>query len=397
MKWKYRFGVSIGNMLEHYDIAVFAAISMYLIKELEKLNIEHASNIIWGIFALRYILRPFGGYIIGQFADKSGKKTALILTSLVTGFSTLLMAVLPIELLGGYTPIVILILQSALCFSFAGEYPLLVNYLLYNCPENERSRISTLAAASSLLGFVMAFFIIFLLENILTVKEMESIGWRIPLLLGLINVIISFWFRKRLPEQPITNIEQKKFDLRGGLCIFIIAIPATVTFYTQNVSWPLVFEYLPLGETSKYYSLLSSVLLLFVMVLCSYLTDKLSSPVKVFNVGIIALATLSIPLYYIMSIGDGVLIIFSQIIMVFYVAMIWCNSAAVLFQFSGGKVSTLGAGFNLAVVIFGGLTPLIINQLIGFGMVYIGVFLCCCALSFLINWRLNRLDEKVTL
>lgn len=397
MKWKYRFGVSIGNMLEHYDIAVFAAVSVYLIKELDKLNIENASEVIWGIFALRYILRPFGGYIIGRFADKSGKKSALILTSLVTGFSTLSMAALPMDLLGGYTPIVILILQSALCFSFAGEYPSLVNYLLYNCPENERSRISTLAAASSLLGFIMAFFIIFILESILTVNQMESIGWRIPLLLGLINVIISFWFRKRLPEQPITKIEQKKFDLRGGVCIFIVAIPATVTFYTQNISWPLIFEYLPLGEGSKHYSLLSSLLLLFVMVLCSYLTDKINSPIKIFNLGIIALATLSIPIYYVMSVGGLFLIILSQIIMVFYVAMIWCNSAVVLFQFSGGKVSTLGVGFNLTVVIFGGLTPLIINQLIGFGMVYIGVFLCCCAISFLINWRFNKPDEKATL
>ncbi len=48
MKWKYRFGVSLGNMLEHYDIAVFAAISVYLIKELNKLNIENAPEIIWG-------------------------------------------------------------------------------------------------------------------------------------------------------------------------------------------------------------------------------------------------------------------------------------------------------------------------------------------------------------
>ncbi|MBN6365355.1 MULTISPECIES: MFS transporter [Providencia] len=396
MKWKYRFGVSLGNMLEHYDIAVFAAISVYLIKELNKLNIENAPEIIWGIFALRYILRPFGGYVIGRFADKSGKKSALILTSMVTGFATLLMALLPIELLGKYTPIIILMLQSALCFSFAGEYPSLINYLLYNCPENERSRISALTAISSLLGFTMAFLVIYILENTLTIKEMEDIGWRIPLLLGLINIFISFWFRSRLPDQPTIAIEQRKVEMRRVLSIFIVAIPATVTFYTQNISWSLILEYLPLGENKKYYSLLSSLLLLISVFVCSWITDKVSSPVKVFNIGVTALIVLSIPLYYMMTLGEVWLIILSQIIMTIYIAMIWCNSAVILVQASGGKVSTLGVGFNSTAVIFGGLTPLVINQLLGLGMVYVGVFLCCCGFVFLLNWKVNKIANKVT-
>ncbi|MEW2739672.1 MFS transporter [Providencia sp. PROV130] len=397
MKWKYRFGISLGNMLEHYDIAVFAAISVYLIKELNKLNIGNASEIIWGIFALRYILRPVGGYIVGCFADKSGKKAALILTSVVTGFSTLLMALLPIELLGGYTPIVMLILQSALCFSFAGEYPSLINYLLYNCPKNETSKVSALAAISSLLGFIMAFFIIYMLESILTVKEMDSVGWRIPLLLGLINIFISFWFRSNLPEQPTISIEQRKIKLKEVLSVFIVAIPATVTFYTQNISWSLILEYLSLGESKKYYSLLSSLLLLFSVFLCSWITDKVSSPIKVFNVGVVGLIILSVPLYYMMTQGGVWLIILSQIIMTIYISMIWCNSAFILVHASGGKVATLGVGFNSTVVIFGGLTPLIINQLLDLGVVYVGGFLCCCGFAFLLNWKFNGLASKATL
>lgn len=54
MKWRYRLGAAAGNALEYYDIAVFAAISVYLSAELEKQGYESATEMVWGIFALRF-------------------------------------------------------------------------------------------------------------------------------------------------------------------------------------------------------------------------------------------------------------------------------------------------------------------------------------------------------
>ncbi|MEX5924690.1 hypothetical protein [Providencia hangzhouensis] len=72
-----------------YDIAVFAAISSYLSAELERLGYNQATEMVWGIFALRFIIRPVGAYIIGRYADSVGKKSALVLTSFITGTATL--------------------------------------------------------------------------------------------------------------------------------------------------------------------------------------------------------------------------------------------------------------------------------------------------------------------
>lgn len=105
MKWRYRLGAVAGNALEYYDIAVFAAISVYLSAELERLGYESATEMVWGIFALRFLARPIGGYIIGRYADRAGKKAALVLTSQITGVATLCMALLPVHLLGSYTPL----------------------------------------------------------------------------------------------------------------------------------------------------------------------------------------------------------------------------------------------------------------------------------------------------
>ncbi|MEX6183523.1 hypothetical protein AB6G20_08390 [Providencia hangzhouensis] len=67
--------------------------------ELTKLGYAQATEMVWGIFALRFLIRPLGGYVIGWYADTVGKKSALVLTSLITGTATLMMALLPIEFL----------------------------------------------------------------------------------------------------------------------------------------------------------------------------------------------------------------------------------------------------------------------------------------------------------
>lgn len=66
MKWKYRIGAAVGNALEYYNIAIFAAISVYLSTELEKLGYSQSTIMVWGIFALRFLIRPIGGVVIGR-------------------------------------------------------------------------------------------------------------------------------------------------------------------------------------------------------------------------------------------------------------------------------------------------------------------------------------------
>lgn len=113
------------------------------------------------------------------------------------------MALLPIELLGTFTPFVIVILQMALSFSFAGEFPSLLTYLLNDAKQYELSRVSSLITCSSLLGVIISLGLVYILENMFTPEFMQSIGWRIPLLLGVVNILVSFCFKFKLPHQPV--------------------------------------------------------------------------------------------------------------------------------------------------------------------------------------------------
>ncbi|MEY0231220.1 MFS transporter [Providencia manganoxydans] len=392
MKWRFRLGAALGNTLEYYDVAVFAAISMYLSAELERLGYSQATEMVWGIFALRFIIRPVGGYMIGRYADRAGKKSALILTSFITGTATLCMALLPIELLGAYTPMAILVLQMALSFSFAGEFPSLVTYLLNSAKDNERSLVSALASASSIFGVIISLGLVFALERILDPKTMQSIGWRIPLLLGVVNILISFWFRAKLPNQPHIGKQKISINWSQALNVFLLTIPGTVIFYSQNISLSLILEHLEVTEFKSIYGVISSSLLLIMMILFGYLTDKYSMPSRVFNLGVMGMVILSVPLYFMMSHNRIELIIISQLIITVYSAMILCNSAYVFFDGARENITTLSVGFNFSCALLAGVTPLFINYLVGFHLLYIGVFLSLCGVS--LSFRYYILNIK---
>ncbi|EOV8086442.1 MFS transporter [Providencia rettgeri] len=390
MKWRFMFGAVAGNALKYYDIAVFAAISTYLSTELTNLGYTQATEMVWGIFALRFLIRPLGGYVIGRYADTVGEKSALVLTSMITGTATLMMALLPIELLGDYTPLAILILQLALSFSFAGEFPSLITYLFKDLDGNIQSRVSSIIVGSSLCGVIASLVIVFILKNMLSEDAMQSIGWRIPLLIGLINILISFWFRAKLPDYKSDLNKKIMFSWYHVFWVFLFTIPGTVTFYSQNLSTSLIIQQLKIDEIKSFYEIFSSGLLLIFMLICGWLTDKYSSVKSVFNMGVIGMVLLSVPLYFSLQLDNLLLVFFAQVVMSAYSAMILCNLSAVLMDKSNGQATILGVGYNGASASIGGITPLIVSYLSHFNLGYVGLFIAGCGLSYFISTWLPK-------
>ncbi|MEQ4691084.1 MFS transporter [Providencia manganoxydans] len=382
MQWSVRFKAAIGNALEYYDVAIFAAVSIYLSEEFKQLGYANATEMIWSIFALRLVIRPLGGYVIGRYADRVGKKSALVLTSIISGGATLGMALLPIQFLGVYTPIVVLLLQVTLSFSYAGQFPSLVIYLFNSSKSNERSRISAMLVCFAIFGVIYSFFFVFILEHFLKTEDMQSFGWRIPFILGVINVFIIFLLRVKLPNLITKN------NSDSGKCfsffIFLITIPGSVIFYVQNISFLLILEQFNFEGNKVLYAMLSSIILFLFIAFLGVLTDKYSSAITVFNLGVYAMIFLSIPLYSIFNSNVTEWFILAQIIMVIYNAMILCNFSSVLATYSKGSVAILALGYSMGSAILGGVTPLIISYLMKVGYIYIGVFLTFCGLSFLL-------------
>ncbi|HEQ1857530.1 TPA: MFS transporter [Providencia alcalifaciens] len=388
MKWKYRFGAVAGNTLEYYDIAIFAAISGYLSAELERLGYNQATEMVWGIFALRFIIRPIGAYVIGRYADRNGKKSALILTSFITGTATLCMALLPINLLGNYTPIAILILQMALAFSYAGEYPSLITYLFNQSKNSERAKLSAIINGSTLLGIIFSLSVVFSLEYFLQPEFMQRVGWRIPLFLGLLNIAISFWFRIKLPENNTKKINEEKVNYAHMFSVFLLTIPGNIIFFVQHFSTIMLLDKMQVVVDKTNWALSLAMLALFLMLIFGWLADKYNIVEKMFNMGVVFMVFLSIPAYLMINTQSIEFIILAQFIINIYAAMILATTPFILFKAAKGKVVTLALGFNFAATLFGGGSPLVITYLVSVNVVYIGLFLTLCgSLRFIIYKR----------
>ncbi|WP_145561596.1 MFS transporter [Yersinia bercovieri] len=385
MKWKFRLGAVAGNTLEYYDIAVFAAISMYLSAEFARQGYQNPESIVWGIFALRFITRPLGGYIIGRYADQAGRKAALVLTSLITGLATLCMALLPINTLGYYAPLVVLLLQMTLSLSFGGEVASLTTYLFDDPATNERARICSLIVGSSLIGVLASLIIVYLLEHTLDSETMQTVGWRIPLLLGIVNIAVSFWFRIKLPSQA-TMAYKRRVNWVDAMHICLIMAPATTVFYAQNMSMSIIRESLHIGDFKNLYAIFSTALFCLLLMLTGWLADRYASASKVFAWGGYSLIIFSTPLYLLLSSTIFEFVLLAQLFISANAAMILCGNLSVIAQVAKGHTATMGVGCNISISLFGGMTPLIIDSLLPYGLTYAGIYISLSGFALLLSY-----------
>jgi MHS family proline/betaine transporter-like MFS transporter len=383
LSWTQRLGVVSGNAFEFYDIAVFAAISPYLSQILNASGIAHPNWVVWGIFALRFLIRPLGGLVVGKIADLQGRKKALIITSSLTGCATLVMSMLPVQFLGESIVVVLLFLQMVQAFSFGGEYPTIIQYLHQESAVNERARISSMIVASSIVGVIASILIITFLKLFLSSIQMQSYGWRIPLFLGAINILISFWFRWRLPLSSPQEVERQSHNFWVMGKVGLLSVTGAIIFYIQNISSGILANDFPIQP----FRLVNSVLLLALILCIGWLTDKWGSPKQSLTWGASVGLFVLYPAYYLLSqhgypaeIQWGALFVISLIS-----ALILANLATMLFQEAQGNTTSLGLGYNIALSIFGGMSPLIVQFLSDHNTSYVGIYAAAATIPALLG------------
>ncbi|MDE1465524.1 MFS transporter [Spartinivicinus poritis] len=403
ISWSKRIGIVTGNTFEYYDIAVFAAISTYIAVNFFPGDTKNSLLFVWGIFALRFLMRPVGGYIMGWYADKYGRKPALILTSGLIGIATITLALLPTyNEIGLLAPCILLLLQMIQSFCFGGEYPVIISYLVDNSTEKEKSRVSALIVASSLMGVVLSLVITFGLEYSLTKEQMTAWGWRIPLFLGIFNIIFSFYFKLKLTDKLSTMADSQGFgfDLNSIIKVFLVTIPAGITFYVNAVSSSTVINaFTDDSATKTLFALLSNALLVVLFLIAGWLIDKYSNAEKAMTAGIYSLILFSAPLYMLLDSSNIIVLGMAKLCILGISAIILAPTCAVIFEQTAAKnrTTSLALGYNLALSIFGGLTPLAIAALSSYDTVYTGLVLGATGFTYVFAIKLmnTHFDGRV--
>ena len=90
------FSGSVGNLVEWYDWYVYAAFSLYF-AEVFFPGGDRTSQLLKTavIFAVGFLMRPLGGWLLGRYADRHGRKRALMLSVVMMCAGSLIIACTP--------------------------------------------------------------------------------------------------------------------------------------------------------------------------------------------------------------------------------------------------------------------------------------------------------------
>lgn len=195
---------TVGNTMEWYDFAVYA----YLTPVISRLFFPGDDPVLavlstFAIFAVGFLMRPVGAVFFGWYADKIGRKQALVASVTLMGVATICLGLIPTYFQAGLVATVLLtVCRLAQGLSLGGEYGTSTSFLVEYAPQGKRGLYGSLAYFSSILGMGIGAIVVLLLNLFLSSEAMDGWGWRVAFLLSFPLLAFGTYVRVRIGETP---------------------------------------------------------------------------------------------------------------------------------------------------------------------------------------------------
>lgn len=191
-----------GNALEFYDFTTYAFFAMYIGRTFFPATDPLMSLLLSvAVFGVGFVTRPIGGVLIGAFADRLGRKPAMLLTITLVTVGTLGLALTPsYASIGIAAPIIVVICRLIQGLALGGEVGPSTSFLIEIAPEGQRGLYGSWQLASQGISSLVAGIIGIALTVSLPAEDMQAWGWRMPFLLALLLIPIAIYLRRSMPE-----------------------------------------------------------------------------------------------------------------------------------------------------------------------------------------------------
>ncbi|GAB7540978.1 MFS transporter [Cupriavidus sp. 8B] len=194
--------ITIGNGLEFYDFTVYSFFAVMIGRlyfpvqgALGQLMLSLAT------FGVGFVARPLGGVLIGLYADRVGRKPAMTLTLWMMGLGSALFVVAPTYAqIGLAAPALIVLARLVQGFAIGGEMGASTALLMEYADDNSRGYFGSLQLFSQGVSVLLGSLVGLLLTNVLPPAALESWGWRLPFLLGILVIPVGLYIRRHLDE-----------------------------------------------------------------------------------------------------------------------------------------------------------------------------------------------------
>ena len=243
------FSGSVGNLVEYFDWAIYAAFALYFAPIFFPDSDQTAQLMNnAAIFAVGFVFRPLGGWFLGGLADRKGRKSALLLSVSLMCLGSLIIACTPgYAVIGGWAPVLLVLARILQGFSLGGEYGSSATYLSEMAGIKRRGYYSSFQYVTIVLGQLLALLLLMLLQKVLlSNEELQQWGWRIPFVVGGLLAIVAMGLRSNMDETK-AFVDQHTFVNHQGLLrellnypkelFTVVALTAggTVSYYTFTV------------------------------------------------------------------------------------------------------------------------------------------------------------------
>jgi len=372
-------GGSLGNLVEWYDWYAYAAFTLYFsdaffpvsnaISKPERETIQLLNSA--GIFAIGFLMRPIGGWLMGTYADRKGRKAALTFSVLLMSAGSLLIAISPgYKQIGVAAPLLLVLARIIQGISVGGEYGTSATYLSEMATRKHRGFYSSFQYVTLIMGQLLALGVLVLLQQaFLSEKQLHDWGWRIPFFIGAVLAITVMYLRRSLHESVNIDQDADSRSKRGTfkalaahpravMIVIGLTVGGTVAFYTFT-TYMQKFLVNTSGFSKSSATLISTLTLVGFMLLqpvLGLLSDKIGRKPILIGFGILGTLT-TVPILTALEHTKDVWIAFALIMCALVIVSGYTSiNAVVKAELFPANVRALGVGFPyaIAVSLFGG-------------------------------------------
>ncbi|EXU62497.1 membrane protein [Streptomyces sp. PRh5] len=369
---------SIGNALEWFDILVYGFFAATISKQFFPTADETVSLLLTlGTFAVAYVVRPLGALVLGGYADRAGRKRALMVSIRLMMVATLLIAIMPpYAKIGLVAPIAILLARLVQGFSAGGEFGSATAFLVEHMPE-KRGFMASWQFASQGFATLLASAFGTVLTATLSDAQLESWGWRIPFFFGLLIGPVGYYIRRYVGEagEFVETADQERAPVketfrtqkdRMFVAMGALAVSTAISYFITYMPTFAVKELDLPASTGFASTLVTGIVLTGLTPVVGHLSDRFGRTriMLIFATLILALVYPSLA-FLVAAPGFGVILGVMFLIGVLkagYFAPLPAMMAE-LFPVTN-RATGLAVSYNIAVMLFGGTTPLIIVWLV---------------------------------
>ncbi|SUB84289.1 Proline porter II [Pragia fontium] len=383
------FASAFGNALEFFDFGVYNFFVVYI----GVLFFPPSSDpnigllLAFATFGVSFFMRPLGGILIGAYADRFGRKPAMVLTISLMSLGTLMIGIAPTYASAGYWGTITLVLARLIQgIAAGGEVGASMSMLVESAPANRRGFYSSWSLATQGLATTFGGLVALSLSAYLPVitgspDVMSEWGWRVPFFIGVALAPIGCWLRLGLENDVLPKHTGAKGQVevvresatkllaqhsRAIIVGVLITIGSTVATYISLYYYgTYAAKYLHMDQNYAYAAMLLAGVLTFVGgLLVGILCDKVGRK-KLVVISRAVILLLAYPSFWLLVNYPNPVVLLSVVcVMVCFTTLGSVPGMLVISELLPKRIRALGFAlvYSLGVAIFGGFAQFFATQ-----------------------------------